>query len=192
MSTRHLDLGCGTTPRNPYRCDELYTVDLARPEGVDPEHFRSANLSLEPIPYEDAMFDSVSAYDFLEHVPRVLNTSDGRGTRFPFIEVMNQVHRVLKPGGRLYALTPCWPRHESMTDPTHVNIITEHTHRYFTDEPPAARIYGFTGRFKCVRAVWVRKRRTEYIVPGADPLRRFFDVVLRRRAHLLWELEAVK
>jgi SAM-dependent methyltransferase len=192
MSTRHLDLGCGTTPRNPYRCDELYTVDLARPDGVDPEHFRSANLSLEPIPYEDAMFDSVSAYDFLEHVPRVLNTSDGRGTRFPFIEVMSQVHRVLKPGGRLYALTPCWPRHESMTDPTHVNIITEHTHRYFTDEPPAARIYGFTGRFKCVRAVWVRKRRTEYIVPGADPLRRFFDVVLRRRAHLLWELEAVK
>jgi SAM-dependent methyltransferase len=192
MTTRHLDLGCGTTPRNPYRCDELYTVDLARPEGVAAEYFRSANLSLEPIPYEDAMFDSVSAYDFLEHVPRVLNTADGRGTRFPFVEVMNQVHRVLRPGGRLYALTPCWPRHESMTDPTHVNIITEHTHRYFTDDPPAARIYGFSGRFKCLRSAWVRKRRTEYIVPGADPLRRFFDALLRRRAHLLWELEALK
>lgn len=96
MITRYLDIGCGPCPRNPYHCDEVFAVDLALPAGISSSQFVQANLSLEPIPFPDSSFDSVSAFDFLEHVPRVLQTSDGSGTRFPFVELMNEIHRVLK------------------------------------------------------------------------------------------------
>jgi SAM-dependent methyltransferase len=110
MVTRHLDLGCGGVPRNPYRRDEAHGIDIALAAGLDERLFRRANLSVEPIPHADASFESVSAFDFFEHVPRVLGTADSRGTRFPFIELMNEIHRILKPGGRLWALTPAYPR----------------------------------------------------------------------------------
>lgn len=196
MPTRHLDLGCGPTPRNPYGCDEVHAVDIALPPGVDPGHFRAANLSVEPIPHPDSSFDSISAYDFLEHVPRVLPTADGKATRFPFVELMSEIHRVLRPGGRLYATTPAWPRGEAFVDPTHVNVITATTHTYFTDAVPNADMYGFRGRFRVVRAHWIRKRLKqayEPVSPGpVHRLRVLLDVVKRRRTHMLWELEAVK
>lgn len=85
--TRHLDLGCGDMPRNPYRRDELHGIDIFPRH--EPGHYeiRKANLSLEPIPYPDHDFDSISAYDFFEHIPRVCMTADGRATRFPLPEL---------------------------------------------------------------------------------------------------------
>ena len=106
MTTRHLDLGCGASPRNPHACDEAHAVDLALPEGLNSQLFRRINLSVEPIPHPNSSFESVSAFDFLKHVPRVPGTPDGRSTRFPFVELMNEVHRVLKPGWRFYAVMP--------------------------------------------------------------------------------------
>lgn len=103
---RHLDLGCGTKPRNPYNFSELCGVDLYRSEAIDDTFdIRVANLSIEGIPFPDNHFDSVSAFDFLEHIPRVMLKNDTE-TRFPFIELMNEIWRVLKPGGLFYALTP--------------------------------------------------------------------------------------
>ena len=101
QSTRHLDLGCGPTPRNPYQQTELFGVDID-PSNTTPDvTIKQANLALQAIPFPDQYFDSVSAFDFFEHIPRVLPTPHGEGTRFPFIELMNEVHRVLKPGGQL-------------------------------------------------------------------------------------------
>ena len=64
---RHLDLGCGKFPRNPYRRSELHGIDIRalspQDEGFE---YRRANLALEPIPYPDGHFMSVSAYDFIE------------------------------------------------------------------------------------------------------------------------------
>jgi SAM-dependent methyltransferase len=193
-TTLHLDLGCGATPRNPYQCDAVYAIDLTQPDGMPAHLFRRANLSLEPIPFPDSLFDSVSAYDFLEHVPRILGTADGSATRFPFVELMSEIHRVLKPGGHLYAATPGFPRNESMVDPTHVNFITDRTHRYFTTPELGARIYGFSGRFETVRVEWIR---TKFAYEPQRPdfrhrLRRLIDRIKRRQAHLLWELKALK
>ena len=143
--TRHLDLGCGSRPHNPYHRDELHGVDIADPRAALPLQFRQANLALQPIPYPDGYFDSVSAYDFIEHVPRVLPTADGLGTRFPFVELMNEVWRVLVPGGLFYASTPAYPHAAAFQDPTHVNIITLETHKYFTRPETLGRLYGFRG-----------------------------------------------
>lgn len=152
----HLDLGCGEVPRNPYGRTQLCGVDV---RGVTPRQgfeFRTANLFLEPIPFAENSFGSVSAFDFIEHVPRVLTSADGRDTFFPFIRLMNEIWRVLAPGGTLYALTPAFPNPEVFVDPTHVNVITDRTHEYFCGPRPLGRMYGFSGQFKVRRAQWVR------------------------------------
>lgn len=193
--TRHLDLGCGAVPRNPFERDEAHGVDIALPPGLDPSRFRSANLAIEPIPHPASSFDSLSAFDFLEHVPRVLGTADGRATRFPFVELMSEIHRVLKPGGRFYALTPAYPRLEAFQDPTHVNFITHGTWRYFCGADPGARMYGFTGAFDMVLNEWALY--PDAWSPGTPlaPKRRFkrWHRHLRGRlTHIAWEFACVK
>jgi SAM-dependent methyltransferase len=161
----HLDLGCGKFPRNPYGRTHRYGVDLRGLPSSEAFESRVANLSLEPIPYDEGSFGSVSAFDFIEHIPRVLAVDGGRQTRFPFIELMNEVWRVLAPGGRFYAVTPAFPKPEAFVDPTHVNIITKRTHEYFCGERPLARIYGFEGHFKLLRTGWVSLHDLDFTGP---------------------------
>ena len=195
MTTRHLDLGCGTRPRNPYRRDELHGVDVVAVPFPGTE-LRVVNVALASIPYPDDHFDSVSAYDFLEHVPRVLPAPDGRSTRFPFVELMNEVWRVLRPNGLLYAYTPAYPHSMAFRDPTHVNILTDDSQYYFTRPHLLARMYGFRGDFSVIRQLRVKGGEFEY--EPTDPpdfMRRYR---LRRRArrgelsHLVWEWQAKK
>lgn len=209
---RHLDLGCGKFPRNPYGRVEVCGIDV-RPLDAAGFECRLADLAVAPIPWPDATFASVSAYDFLEHVPRVLPTVDGRGTHFPFVRLMDEIWRVLIPGGRLYALTPAYPHAEAFTDPTHVNILTARTHEYFCGERPLARMYGFRGGFRALRIEWTHVQDAYSTQAGSTenrapypPLKRIarrwrqFTRTLRGKtdpsfppkAYLLWELEAVK
>lgn len=162
MSTdRHLDLGCGKFPRNPYDRRELCGVDI-RPLKIDGVDYRSANLTLDAIPFDDDYFASVSAFDFIEHVPRIFPSADGRSTRSPFIDLMNEVWRVLEHGGRFYAITPAFPHPQAFADPTHVNIITEETVHYFCGENPLGRMYGFEGQFRKVRQDWVNPEQARH------------------------------
>jgi SAM-dependent methyltransferase len=195
MTTRHLDLGCGTVPRNPYGQAEIHAVDLAAPSGLDPDRFRVANLSLEPIPHLDSTFDSVSAFDFLEHVPRVLTTADGHATFFPFVRLMDEIHRVLKPGGRLYAITPAYPSEDAFVDPTHVNYFTRGTWRYFCGPQPLARTYGFRGGFSMLRnerALFPEAFSATTILGWRRRLRRWRLEKTGRLGHLVWEFACVK
>jgi SAM-dependent methyltransferase len=195
MTTRHLDLGCGATPRNPYRQAEVHAIDLVRPQGVAADLFRVANLACQPIPYPEDTFASVSAYDFLEHVPRVLAAADGSGTVFPFVRLMDEIWRVLAPGGLFYALTPAVPAVAAFADPTHVNFISDETHSYFCGESPPARAYGFSGRFEARRAE--RAMIPEDLEPGtrlswSRAVKRAVRRARGRLSHVVWELEAVK
>jgi SAM-dependent methyltransferase len=194
LPDRHLDLGCGIAPRNPYGRRELCGVDIRPLESTPQVEFRRANVVLDPIPYPDNHFGSVSAIDFLEHVPRLLSTTDGRSTWFPFIVLMNEIWRVLAPGGRLYALTPAYPNQAAFVDPTHVNIITERTHEYFCGDDRHGQIYGFEGNFSARRAEWVvyLDSLTSAPLGPRQKLRRLNRKLRGRLTHFLWELEAVK
>jgi SAM-dependent methyltransferase len=192
---RHCDLGCGTKPRNPYHCEQLFGVDI-RSHQEDGVEVRQANLVMAAIPYPDNFFHSVSAFDFLEHVPRVLPGAQAGTTRFPFVELMNEIWRVLVPGGRFYACTPAYPHAAAFQDPTHVNIITKETHQYFTQPQVLARMYGFTGDFAVLRVLPAKGGEFDYEpVAAPDFMRRYR---LRRRArrgensHLVWEFQAQK
>ena len=192
--TRHLDLGCGPVPRNPYRRDELFGVDLSGSTQEGP--IRQANLVLQPIPFDSHSFESVSAYDFLEHVPRVMPTVDGQDTRFPFIELMSEIWRVLKPGGLLYAVTPVYPNKAAFQDPTHVNIMTVDSHTYFVRPQRLAAMYGFKGDFEARRVQLTRPDpKVAFVAPPEGWWARLrLAHRIRRGAcgHLIWEFEALK
>jgi SAM-dependent methyltransferase len=143
-----LDLGCGTSPRNPFGAGRARGLDIAASSDSGVE---ACDLFRQAIPFGDREFDYVTAFDFLEHVPRVACTEER--TRFPFIELMDEISRVLKEGGLFFSRTPAYPAKEAFQDPTHVNIITDQTIPYYfclnngTGEGPWARRYGFQGEF---------------------------------------------
>lgn len=149
---RALDLGCGKTPKNPFGARELHGVDVDY--GVSAEaRIVSCDLGIEPLPYEDASFDVVSAFDLIEHIPRLIYVGSER--RYPFIQLMNEIYRVLKPGGLFLSCTPAWPRGSTFVDPTHVNVITTQTFSmYFCTPHVWASRYGFVGSFVLCQQAW--------------------------------------
>lgn len=137
-----LDLGCGSVPKNPFNCDIVYGIDVN--DTLLSSTIRIADLVVDPIPFEDWSFDVITAFDFIEHVPRVIYNPRRRN---PFISLMNEVSRVLKPGGVFFSSTPAYPHPSAFQDPTHVNIITEKTFiNYFSASHSChGRMYGYNG-----------------------------------------------
>jgi SAM-dependent methyltransferase len=192
--TKHLDLGCGASPRNPFHAKHIYAIDMAQRKDSDLNNikFVSANLALDNIPFPDDYFDSVSAYDFLEHIPRLLHAD--QETFFPFIRLMSEVHRVLKPGGAFYAITPLYPKESAFVDPTHVNFISKDTYKYFTEPHVWAEMYGFTGTFSVKRVETVN---FDYEVSPRQGLVRFIKWIIctlfpKSKQHIVWHFTAAK
>lgn len=153
-STVHLDMGCGYHPRNPFRAERLIGLDI-----ISDDALRNQNefeyLEVLPgskIPMGDQSVDSISGYDFLEHLGR----GDGSSNNH-FISFMSEAYRVLRPNGILFLVTPAYPSPAAFQDPTHVNFITEETVKYFLGPNASANKmgYGFEGSFKLVAHFWM-------------------------------------
>lgn len=151
-----LDLGSGPTPKNPFKADIVTGIDSA----TLGNNVVKCSLGFEPIPFSDSSFDYCSAFDLIEHIPR----NGGIESRpNPFIFLMNEIWRILKPNGRFYAETPAYPYPTAFSDPTHVNIITSDTVYYFgtfitgdgirlkDDRTNLGIRYGFNGNFDILR-----------------------------------------
>jgi predicted TPR repeat methyltransferase len=67
--TRTLDLGCGTNPQNPFRAEQIYGIDIRDNHS---KNIKSADLTVDPIPFEDNSFDFITAFDIIEHIPKVI------------------------------------------------------------------------------------------------------------------------
>jgi len=143
--TRTLDLGCGLNPQNPFRAEQVYGIDIRDNPSAN---IKSADLTVEPIPFEDNAFDFITAFDIIEHIPKVIYAPNHR---FPFVELMNEVWRTLKPNGYFLSHTPVYPYSAIFGDPTHVSVLTHETFPgYFDDVYRRAEMYGFKGSFKVV------------------------------------------
>ena len=191
IKKKHLDVGCGSQPRNPFDSEELYGIDIIE-QSSDDFHYVQSNIVLDPLPFEDSTFDSISAYDFLEHIPRLI--IDNNKSRFPFIDFMNEAYRVLKPNGVFYAITPYYPRNEAFVDPTHVNIISKNTYEYFTHPKYGASIYGFVGKFKVMRMKKIKFsqeiNKHNFLIKLLKNI--FYTLYYTKKSHLLWEFRAIK
>ncbi len=152
--SKTLDLGCGVNPKNPFGAKKIYGIDI---RSDLEKSIKSADLSIDNIPFEDSLFDYVTAFDFIEHIPRSIIYKEK--TIYPFLNVMNEVHRVLKPNGYFLHSTPAFPSREAFMDPTHVNIITEDTFpKYFCRPYLWAKEFGysFQGDFKLINQGWIK------------------------------------
>ena len=151
-----LDLGSGPAPKNPFSAEKVVGADLVSfGSGV-----LVCNLGFEPLPFEDSSVDYCTAFDLLEHIPRVGGVAPNRN---PFIFLMNEVWRVLRADGLFFSQTPAFPSANAFSDPTHVNYITADTIRYFASELTGdgkiivddrldlGRRYGFNGNFVALR-----------------------------------------
>ena len=176
--TKSLDLGCGPKPKNPFLAEEVFGVDI---NNFNKPNIYIADLAIDPIPFEDDTFDFVSGFDFLEHIPRVLYL--GKERRQPFIDVMSEVFRVLKPGGQTFFATPAYPHPEAFQDPQHVNTLTTESIQYFAGYYLSlTRGYGFKGNFEIVQHLWA----SEPIVITEGSRYEVYPF------HLIWHLKVIK
>tara|TARA_B100000902_G_scaffold3357_1_gene4260 strand:- start:197 stop:880 length:684 start_codon:yes stop_codon:yes gene_type:complete len=153
IDSKSLDLGCGQNPRNPFLADVLYGIDIR--EDLKNNILKS-DLSRETIPFETNMFDYCTAFDFIEHIPRLIQVNGDNYSAF--IELINQIYRILKPGGLFLHVTPAYPSKEVFQDPTHVNFITEDTFPNYFCSPNnwASDLgYGFKGDFDLIKQYWI-------------------------------------
>ena len=193
--SKHLDLGCGSKPRNPLNKKHLYGVDIVNPKNITNKSFiyKKKNLIKYSIPFNDNTFDSVSAFDFIEHIPRVWIKNNGQ-IDFTFIRLMNEIYRILKPDGIFISSTPVYPFDQIFEDPTHVNFITQNTVKYFCGEKPLGRMYGFRGSFKILENKLIPGRLfdKQFKTKFQKLLYIFKKTLKRERTHVLWKLQANK
>jgi SAM-dependent methyltransferase len=207
QAKRALDYGCGNLPRNPFMAQELYFADVLDLDELefesDKERFGDPISSVryrkitrfEPMPFENNFFNVVTAFDVLEHLSR-----EPRVGANEFISVLNDIHRVLAPGGIFLALTPAFPSSAAFQDPTHVNIITTFTSHYFIGQHAPAKLmgYGLNAHFDLVSQFWnmpFSQITSEYpenltyrglkTLTSIPKLRRFISG-LRKPTHFVW------
>lgn len=111
---RRLDLGCGSNKK-----DDYIGIDVHRYPDVDVVR----DVDSHGLPFDDSSVDEIRASHFLEHCRNL-------------IFVMNEMHRVLKPGGRLTAVVPIVEAGTgAFRDPTHVRYFNKDSFLYFTEHP---------------------------------------------------------
>ena len=124
-----VDLGCG--PRKP---EGYFGIDRHSWPGVD----MVADLSAG-IPLDDGSVSEIRAHDLLEHLPDKIRT-------------MNELWRVLKPGGIADLVVPSTDGRGAWQDPTHVSYWNRNSFWYYEDGNPHLEVfgpaYGVTARFK--------------------------------------------
>jgi SAM-dependent methyltransferase len=108
---------------------------------------------------------------------------------------MNEVHRVLKHGGRFYAVTPAFPSASAFHDPTHVNFITSGTADYFCGEQALGRMYGFNGNFEKKRNDWAMF--PEDFSPDKElslmrKIKKWRRARSSKLSHIVWEFVCIK
>ncbi|MFC7550345.1 methyltransferase domain-containing protein [Plantactinospora sp. GCM10030261] len=114
-----LDLGCGGAKQWP---DNL-GFDLRAAHGVD----CVADLS-DSLPVRADSVDVIFTVHILEHL-------------IDFLPLVDECHRVLRPGGTLHVMSPWWGHVNAVADPTHVRLLDVQTIKGICGRSGAPRWY---------------------------------------------------
>ena len=142
-----INLGAGGDIRQGY-----VNHDIAQLPGIDVLH----DLNVYPWPWQDASVDEIVAKDLLEHLE-------------DFMPAMNELHRILKPGGTVYVTVPYWNSVSRHGDPTHRRGFHEITFQFFNPQSPYCqeRHYYSAARFLIVDEAFVVSPFAPYFqLPG--------------------------
>jgi len=183
---KQLDLGAGGADRI-QEGYEGYGVDIVASERPWLTENKVADLALQPIPYDDNTFELVTAYDVLEHIPKMtylfgyiigqpLDATPSAKRRNCMIELFNEVYRVLKNGGEFYFVVPKGGTNQHMADPTHVTEWVEDSVNYYSGDYFGHHdSYGHTSKFKKISVEndgqhdWRMAVRLKAIKPAGPP-----------------------
>ena len=121
-----LNIGCGYRKMG----DGFINIDN-RPD-VEPDLVWNV---LDGLPYPDSSVDFVLANDFLEHIP-IGKT----------VQVIEEIFRVLKPGGIFESMTPSTDGRGAFSDPTHVSYWNKCSWLYYMADDYRA-LYGIKAKF---------------------------------------------
>jgi len=136
-----VDLGCG------FRKKGNIGIDITK-ENTDADLV--CNLGFEPLPLPDNSVHKIVCRDFLEHLPKAYYSEATKRLKYPIIDLMNEIWRVLRPGGTFTSHTPCHPHVEVHRDPTHLSVWTLESMDYFCGKYRVAKIYGVKEWFELV------------------------------------------
>ena len=160
------------------------TIDVLDLPGVDVVH----DLDQYPWPFPDNSFDLIFGHNVFEHLTDLVAT-------------MDEVHRLLKPGGRVVITVPYFRSTDAFADPTHKIFYTSGTFNYFLDEDNKHANFRYSGnQFKKI-GFWYG-----WPLVSSNPLVRAFKRFITNHkkfydSHLsllfpvkivVWELEVVK
>jgi O-antigen biosynthesis protein len=109
-----------------------------------------------PLPVDDGSVGVIRAVDFLEHVADK-------------VALINEIYRVLAPGGLLLSQTPSSDGRGAYQDPTHVAFYNENSFWYYTERQYRNFVPQITAAFQTSRLVtyfptdWHEQHRIPYV-----------------------------
>ena len=108
------------------------------------------------IPYPDSSVGVIRANDVLEHM-------------HDSVQIMNEIWRVLVPGGWLLTSVPSTDGRGAFQDPTHVSFWNQNSFWYYTDPRFAQYVPGIAARFQNSRVItwfpsdWHKEHDISYV-----------------------------
>lgn len=139
-----LELGCG-----PEKRPGVIAIDINPQSAADIIH----DLNKPPYPLENSRFDEVVCEHVLEHLDNL-------------ILVMEELHRVAKPGGSIKIYVPYFSSIHFYRDPTHRIAFSAHTFDYFIPGTPVYK-FGYS-------SVIFKLQKVEFpTTPGAGLFKRW-------------------
>lgn len=106
LTGKMMDFGCGTKPYKPLfvNVTEYIGVDYAGEGHSHANEEIDVYYNGKTIPFPDNTFDSILTSEVLEHI-------------YNLEEILKELHRVLKPGGKILISVPfAWNEHEMPND----------------------------------------------------------------------------
>lgn len=116
-----LDIGCGFNKQPGY-----IGMDVRAVKGVDILH----NVEDTPYPIPSESCRTILMSHLIEHIcPKRM------------LDVMNELWRIMRPGGQLLIIAPYGRSDGMLQDPTHCNFVNEATFTYFDPTQPLYQVY---------------------------------------------------
>jgi SAM-dependent methyltransferase len=109
---KRLNLGCGTEI-----IKDCINCDIIKLKGVN----KVFDIDKTPYKFKSNTFDEVYALSVLEHLTNI-------------VDVMNEIHRILKQNGKVIISIPHFTSHHNFRDPTHKHCFSFKCFNYFVRE----------------------------------------------------------
>lgn len=154
---RILDVGCGIN-----KFPGSFGIDRIPGTSADV----LCDLDRAAYPFRDSSFDQIRAVHVIEHVSDVVRT-------------VEEFHRLARPGGRIFIVTPHYTDFSSFCDPTHRWHLNSFSFRYFGEDHAGfgyytkAKLREISARLKLL-AFW-RWLGFEFMVNHSRRFRRFWE-----------------